>query len=130
MGPIYVRAKRASAEVNRGVEGYKADLISWGSAQNSQKKSFKGKKRPRASFYKERKFKDKKKFFKRDDSKKLSFKDKKKFFKRDDSRKPSFKNKKKFFKRDDSRKSSFKDKKKKFGFTNNPKYFDKKHSDD
>ena len=81
--------------------------------QSGYKKSFKGKKRLNASFNKKRKFKDKKKFFKRDDSRKSSFKDKKKFFKRDDSRK-----------------SSFKDKKKKFGFTNNPKYFDKKPSDD
>jgi len=80
---------------------------------NVYKKSFKGKKRHKASFNKERKFKVKKKFFKRDDS-----------------RKSSFKNKKKFFKREDSRKSNFKDKKKKFGFTNNPKYFDKKPSDD
>ncbi len=64
--------------------------------QNEHRKSFKGKKRPHASFNKERKFKDKKKFSKRN----------------------------KF------QKSSFKDKKKKFGFTNNPKYFDKKSSND
>jgi len=76
--------------------------------QSSQKKSFKGKKRPKASFNKERKFKDKKKFFKRDDSRKSSFKDKKKFFKRDDSRKSSFGNKKR-----------------PFGYTNNPKFFNK-----
>ena len=36
----------------------------------------------------------------------------------------------KFFKREESKKYSFKDKKKKFGFTNNPKYFDKKSSTD
>jgi superfamily II DNA/RNA helicase len=80
--------------------------------QSGHKKSFRGKKRHNASFNKERKFKDKKKFFKKDDT-----------------RKSSFKNKKKFFKRENSRKSNFKDKKKKFGFTNNPKYFDKKPSD-
>jgi len=76
--------------------------------QGEQKRSFRGKKRPNASFNKERKFKDKKKFFKKDDSRKLSFKDKKKFFKKDDSRK-----------------SSFKDKKKPYGYTNNPEYFNK-----
>ncbi len=77
--------------------------------QSGTKRGFKGKKRPNASFNKERKFKNKKKFFKKDDSRKSSFKDKKKFFKKYDSRK-----------------SSFKDNKKKFGYTNNPKYFNKK----
>jgi len=80
--------------------------------QSGQKRSFKGKKRPNASFNKDRKFRDKKKFFKKDDS-----------------RKSSFRNKKKFFKKDDSRKSSFRDKKKPFGYTNNPKYFNKKPGD-
>jgi ATP-dependent RNA helicase DeaD len=93
---------------------------------SSHKKSFKGKKRSNASFNKERKFRDKKKFFKKDDSRKSHFKDKKKFFKKDDSQKSHFKDKKKFFRKDDSRKSSFRDKKKKFGYTNNPKYFNKK----
>ena len=78
-------------------------------AQGGPKRSFKGKKRPNASFNKERKFKNKQKFFKKDDSRKSSYKDKQKFFKKDDSRK-----------------SSYKDKKKKFGYTNNPKYFSKK----
>ena len=77
--------------------------------QSGQKRSFKGKKRPNASFNKDRKFRDKKKFFKKNDSKKSSFRDKKKFFKKNDSRK-----------------SSFRDKKKPFGYTNNPKYFNKK----
>ena len=93
--------------------------------QNSQKKSFKGKKRPRASFYKERKFKDKKKFFKRDDSRKPSFDNKKKpygytnnpkFFnkttdsssERTDNKKTSFKNKKKFKNRKRPKNFSFK----------------------
>ncbi len=114
--------------------------------QSGQKRSFKGKKRPNASFNKDRKFRDKKKFFKKDDSRKSSFRDnkkffkkddsrkssfgdKKKFFKKDDSRKSSFRDKKKFFKKDDSRKSSFGDKKKPFGYTNNPKYFNKKPGD-
>ena len=77
--------------------------------QAEHKKKFKGKKRPKASFNKERKFRNKKKFFKKDDSRKSSFGDKKKFFKKDDTRK-----------------SKFKDKKKPFGYTNNPKYFNKK----
>ena len=80
--------------------------------QSGQKRSFKGKKRPNASFNKDRKFRDKKKFFKKNDSKKSSFRDKKKFFKKNDSRK-----------------SSFRDKKKPFGYTNNPKYFNKKPGD-
>jgi superfamily II DNA/RNA helicase len=61
-------------------------------SQNGQKRNFKSKKNNRVSFNKEKKFKDKKKFFKKDDS----------------------------------RKSSFGDKKKPFGYTNNPKYFNKK----
>jgi len=82
------------------------------SPQSFPKRNFKGKKRPRASFNKERKFKDKKKFFKKDDT-----------------RKSSFRNKKKFFKKDDTRKSGFKGKKKSFGYTNNPKYFNKQVED-
>ncbi|MDC1155215.1 DEAD/DEAH box helicase [Candidatus Pelagibacter sp.] len=80
---------------------------------SKHKKSFKGKKRPKAAFNKERKFKDKKKFFKRDDFRKSSFGDKKKFFKKNNSKK-----------------SSFKDKNKKIGFTNNPKYFEKRNLND
>ena len=76
--------------------------------QGENKRNFRGKKRPNASFNKERKFKDKNKFFKKDNSGQSSFKDKKKFFKKDDSRKTSFKNKKK-----------------PYGYTNNPKYFNK-----
>jgi superfamily II DNA/RNA helicase len=74
-------------------------------ANSGHKKKFKGKKRPKASFNKERKFKYKKKFFKGDVFQNSSFGDKKK----------------------NSRKSSFKDRKKKIGFTNNPKYFSKKN---
>ena len=59
--------------------------------KNKQKKIFKEKKRPRASFDKTGKFQ----------------------------------NKKKFFKRDKSKKSNFKNKKNPFGYTNNPKFFNK-----
>jgi len=72
--------------------------------QDGQRRKFKGKKRPNASFNKEKKFKDKKKF----KFKKTSFTDKKEKFKE----------------------SNFKNKKKIFGFTNNPNYFDKKSSND
>ena len=75
-------------------------------------------------------FGNKKKFFKRDESTSSSFGNKKKFFKRDESTSSSFGNKKKFFKRDESTSSSFGNKKKPSGFTNNPKYFGKKPSDD
>ena len=106
-------------------------------APSALRKNSKGKKRGKAPYNKKRKFRDekrsnfrnKKKFFKKDDSRKSSFGDKKKFFKKDDSRKSSFGDKKKFFKKDDSRKSSFGNKSKPSGFTNNPKYFGKKPSD-
>ena len=80
-------------------------------SKEGQSRNLKGKKRFKARFNKEKKFKGKKKFFKKDDS-----------------RKSNFKGKKKFFKKDDSRKSSFKKKKIPFGSTNNPKYFDKEKS--
>ena len=81
--------------------------------QNNQKRNFKGKKRPNASFNKEKKFKNKKKFFKNDEN-----------------RKSSFKGIKKNLKKNKYKDTYFKDKKKKFGFTNNPKYFNKKPSND
>ena len=77
-------------------------------AQSIQKKKFKGKKRPGVSFNKKRKFKNKKKFFKRDDS-----------------IKSRFKGKKNFFKKEGSGKSNFGNKKKPFGYTNNPRFFNK-----
>ena len=80
-------------------------------SKESQSRNLKGKKRFKARFKKEKKFKGKKKFFKKDDS-----------------RKSNFKGKKKFFKKDDTVKSSFKKKKIPFGSTNNPKYFDKEKS--
>ena len=80
---------------------------------NRYNKKIKDKKRPKTSFNKKRKFKNKKNFFNRDISKNSSFRDKKKFFKKKNSKK-----------------SSFKDRKKKIGFTNNPKYFDKRNSND
>ena len=67
------------------------------------RKNSKGKKRGKTPYNKKRKFRDEKK--------------------------SSFRDKKKFFKKDDSRKSSFGDKKKLSGFTNNPKYFGRKQSD-
>ena len=99
-------------------------------AQGGQRKSFKDKKRPKVKFNKERRFRDKKKFFKKNDSNKNDFRDKKKFFKKNDSNKTDFRDKKIFFKNNDSRKSNFKRKKKPTGYTNNPKYFDKKPSND
>ena len=93
--------------------------------QDKHKKRFKVKKRPKASFSKERKFKDRKKFFEKDETRKSRFENKKKFFKKDETRKSRFENKKKFFKKDESRKSRFENKKKPFGYTNNPKYFNK-----
>src|SRR6056300_1650650 len=116
-----------------------------------QKRSFRGGKKGKGSFNKNKSFRDdkktnfggKKKLFKRDDDRKSGFKGKKKFFKRDDDQKTSFGEKKKFFnrdnnqksnfgknksffKRDDNKKTDFRDKKKATGFTNNPKYFGKK----
>ncbi|MDA7573222.1 DEAD/DEAH box helicase [Candidatus Pelagibacter sp.] len=61
--------------------------------------------------------------------KRSSSENKKKFFKKNDSRKSNFSDKKKFFKKDKSRKSNFSDEKKTSGFTNNPKYFGKKSMD-
>ena len=91
--------------------------------QSEHKKNFKGKKRPNASFNKERKFKDKKKFFKRNDSRKSKFKDKKKKF--------GFTNNPKYFDKkssndltQDSNKKNFKFKvKKKFKNRKRPKNF-------
>ena len=90
---------------------------------SEHKKNFKGKKRPNASFNKERKFKDKKKFFKRNDSRKSKFKDKKKKF--------GFTNNPKYFDKkssneltQDSNKKNFKFKvKKKFKNRKRPKNF-------
>ena len=72
-------------------------------APSGLRKNSKGKKRNKAPYNKKRKFRDEKR--------------------------SSFGDKKKFFKKDDSRKSSFGDKSKPSGFTNNPKYFGKKVSD-
>ena len=59
-------------------------------------------------------------------NKKNKFRDKNKFFKKEDNRKSNFKKNKKFSKKDDGKKTKFSKKKKPSGFTNNPKYFDKK----
>ena len=75
------------------------------SSRDIQQKSFKTKKRG-------------KKLFK-----------KKRIFKSNENKNSEFKGKKKFSKKDDKRNKSFKDKKKPFGFTNNPKYFNKKSNE-
>jgi superfamily II DNA/RNA helicase len=67
--------------------------------EGGKKRNFKDKRKGKSQFSKSRKFNHKKEL--------------------------SFKDKKKFFKKDDSRQSSFGDKKKPFGYTNNPKYFNK-----
>ena len=82
-------------------------------SKNNQKRNFKSQKGLKNRFNKDKKFKDKKKFFRKNDPKELTFK-----------------NKKNNFKKNKHRNSSFKNNKKKFGFTNNPKYFDKKPTDE
>ena len=82
-------------------------------SKNNQKRNFKSQKGLKNRFNKDKKFKDKKKFFRKNDQKELTFK-----------------NKKNNFKKNKHRNSSFKNNKKKFGFTNNPKYFDKKPTDE
>tara|TARA_B100001057_G_scaffold499591_1_gene610877 strand:+ start:1816 stop:3240 length:1425 start_codon:yes stop_codon:yes gene_type:complete len=67
-----------------------------------------------------KKFKEKKKY-KHSASNKKDFRNKKKFFKYDDNKESKFKIKKISFKKKRS-----KDKKKPYGFTNNPKYFDRR----
>ena len=84
---------------------------------NNRKRNFKDNKKGKNSFNKKRKFRD---------NKKSDYKDKKKFFKKDDDKKSKFKGKKRFFKKKDNKKTDYRDKKKSFGFTNNPKYFGKK----
>ncbi|WP_440912194.1 DEAD/DEAH box helicase [Candidatus Pelagibacter sp.] len=85
-----------------------------------QKRSFRGGKKGKGSFNKNKRFKD---------DKKSNFRDKKKFFKRDDNKESGFRGKKKFNKKNDNRKKNFKDKKKPFGYTNNPQYFGKKNDE-
>ncbi|SMF77709.1 DEAD/DEAH box helicase [Candidatus Pelagibacter sp. HIMB1321] len=82
-----------------------------------QKRSFRGRKKGKGSFNRNKRFRD---------NKKSNFKEKKKLFKKDDDRKTSFNGKKNFKKKNDNRKKNFKDKKKPFGYTNNPQYFGKK----
>ena len=84
---------------------------------NNRKRNFKDNKKGKKSFNKKRKFRD---------NKKSDYKDKKKFFKKDDDKKSEFKGKKRFFKKGENKKTDYRDKKKSFGFTNNPKYFGKK----
>ncbi len=82
-------------------------------SKKNQKRNFKSQKGLKNRFSKDKKFKDKKKFFRKNDPKEFNFK----------------KNKKNL-KKNKYRNSNFKNNKKKFGFTNNPKYFDKKPTDE
>ena len=90
--------------------------------QKVQKRSFKGKKRPNASFNKDKKFRNKKKFFKKDDSRKSSFNKKKKPFGYTNNPKYFDKKPHGLFEDSDKKKSTFK-RKKKFKNRKRPKNF-------
>ncbi len=81
------------------------------------KKKFEQKRKEKRSFRKGKRFKD---------NKKKDFIDKKKFFLKKDNLKSKFKTKNRFSKNNKDKNRNFKDKKKPFGYTNNPKYFDRK----
>ena len=87
-------------------------------ANSVYKKKFKGKKRPKALFNKERKFKDKKKFFKKRNSRKSSFKDRKK--------KVGFTNNPKYFDKRNSNESTAGTDKKEFKFSGKKKFKNRK----
>ena len=87
-------------------------------SHNGYKKRYKNEKRSKASFSKNRKFKDKKKFFKRNDSQKSSFKDKKKKF--------GFTNNPKYFDKKLSNDLTADSNKKKFKFKKNKKFKNRK----
>jgi len=89
--------------------------------KNRSKKNKKGKK----SFNKKKNFRDKNKFFKKEDKRESGFNKNKKFNKKDDNKRLNFKDKKKSFNKDHKR-SKFKKKEASVGYTNNPKYFSKK----
>ena len=86
--------------------------------QDGQRRKFKGKKRPNANFNKERKFKNKKNFFKKDKSKKYDFKDKKKKF--------GFTNNPKYFDKKSSNDLTSNSNKKKFNFKRKKKFKNRK----
>jgi len=86
--------------------------------QDGQRRKFKGKKRPNANFNKERKFKNKKNFFKKDKSKKYNFKDKKKKF--------GFTNNPKYFDKKSSNDLTSNSNKKKFNFKRKKKFKNRK----
>ena len=90
------------------------------SAQDVKKKNFKTNKKSKKLF-------NKKRSFKIDQNK--NFKGKKKFLKNKKNQITKFKENNIFSKKKDKRNKSFKDKKKPFGFTNNPKYFNKKNNE-
>ena len=87
------------------------------SVQDIKKKNFKTNKKSKKLF-------NKKRAFKIDQNR--NFKGKKKFLKNKKNQITKFKDNNKFSKKKDKRNKSFKDKKKLFGFTNNPKYFNKR----
>ena len=86
------------------------------SPHQKYKKKFKEKKGNKRSF-------KNKKIFKENQIK--NFKDKKRYFKKKDDHKTKFKGKKKFSNDNKDQRKNFKKIKKPFGYTNNPKYFDK-----
>ncbi len=61
--------------------------------------------------------------------KKKDFREKKKFFKNEDNKKSKFREKKISFKNNKGKSKGFKDKKKFHGYTNNPKYFDRRSNE-
>jgi len=101
------------------------------SSLNKHKSKFKKKKRPNGSFDKKRKYKDKKKFI----FKKSNFKENKKFFNNDKSKKSRFKDKKKkfgftnnpkYFEKTLSNETNANKSKKGFKFKNNKKFKNRK----
>ena len=86
--------------------------------QDGQRRKFKGKKRLNANFNKERKFKNKKNFFKKDKSKKYNFKDKEKKF--------GFTNNPKYFDKKSSNDLTSNSNKKKFNFKRKKKFKNRK----
>ncbi len=84
------------------------------------KKKFKEKRGNKRSFKNKKNFKE---------NQIKNFRDKKKFFKKKDDHKTKYKGKKKFSNDNKNQRKNFKKKKKPFGYTNNPKYFDKQSNE-
>ncbi len=85
------------------------------------KKIYKEKRKNKDLFKKKKRFKD---------NQRKNFKDKKNSFKEGNNQKSKFKGKKKFSKNNEDKNKRFKDRKKPIGYTNNPKYFDRKVKED